>query len=163
MKKILPRGDDLYSEDVFWVLLDYEVTRSQRYPSALSLLQLEMTAIAGDDFIIRSASSIFGSALNTHLRAADITANAGDQYFIILPNTDEEGGRTVCDRLISVFRNRFETRDGQSISFSLNIGLTAHSGGASLSKEKLLEETTAALNRSKIKGPNTYAAFSDLG
>ena len=162
MKNTNSRGDELYSDDVFWVLFDYEVTRSQRYPSALSLVRIEMVPSSGDPIIMRAAGSIFSSALNTHLRTADIPTGDGNMYFILLPTTDENGGRAVCERMLSIFRNKFDTRDGNSISFSINVGMASHPGGSSLTKEDLLQQTEKALKQSKLKGPNTYVTYTDL-
>jgi len=152
----------LYGDDVFWVLFDYEVTRSQRYPNALTLIQIEMSPGSSDPEIIHAAASIFSSTLSSYLRAADICTGDGQNYRILLPTTDENGGRVVCDRLLSVFGNRLEINDGNTLAFSLNIGMAALPGGAILSKEELLDQVEKALHQSKLNGSNTYAAYSDL-
>jgi len=162
MKRLLSSGDELYSDDVFWVLLDYEVTRSQRYPGALTLLHIETTPSASDTSLIRAATSIFNSALNSHLRSADISTGNGKTYRILLPTTDEQGGRAVCERLLSIFRQRFESKEGEAIIFSINIGMASHPGGATLSREELLDQAEKALRKAQLKGLNTYIASSDL-
>jgi len=162
MTKKIIRGDQLYGEDVFWVLFDYEVTRSQRYPSPLTLIKIEMTPSADDPAINRAAATVFTAELSSHLRLADIPTGEGNSYHILLPTTDENGGRAVCERLLSVFRNRFNTSEGESITLSLNMGLASHPGGAALTVEQLLQGAEKALQRSRQEGPNTYAAFSDL-
>jgi hypothetical protein len=43
MRKMISRGEEVYSSDVFEILFEYEVSRSQRYPTPLSLLLIEMT------------------------------------------------------------------------------------------------------------------------
>jgi GGDEF domain-containing protein len=162
MRKMQSRGDELYSDDVFWVLFDYEVTRSQRYPSPLSLVQIEMKPSTGDPVIMRAAASIFCSALNSHLRSSDIPTGSDSNYFVLLPTTEEKGCRALCERLISIFRNRYESKEGQSITFSLNIGMASHTGGSAMTKEDLLQGAEKAIKQSKLKGPNTYVASSDL-
>jgi hypothetical protein len=162
MMKKLTRGDELYSDDVFWVLFDYEVTRSQRYPSPLSLIKIEMTPSASDPVINRAAAAIFIAELNSNLRMADIPTGNGNSYHILLPTTDENGGRTVCERMLSIFRNRFDTKDGESITFSINLGMAAHPGGPSLTADELLQNTEKAFQQSKFNGPNTYVVYSDL-
>jgi len=161
MKNVFASGDELYTEDVFWVLFDYEVTRSQRYPAPLCLLQIETTPHADGSYLVPSAA-VFNSVLNSHLRSADISTGNGKSYRILLPTTDEYGGRAVCERLISICQNKIQTIEGGFVSFSLNIGLTYHPGGQALSKEQLLEQAESALQNSKTKGPNTYTAYSDL-
>lgn len=162
MSKKPTRGDELYSDDVFWVLFDYEVTRSQRYPSSLTLIKIETTPSAGDPVINRAAASIFSVALNSHLRMADIPTGNGNTYLILLPTTDESGGRAVCERMLSVFRNRFDITEGASITFSINMGMASHPGGPSLTVDELLRGTQKAIQQSKLNGPNSYVVSSDL-
>jgi hypothetical protein len=64
--------------------------------------------------------------------------------------------------MLDVFHNRFDTKDGESITFSLNLGLASHSGGPALTVEQLLQGTEKALEQSKVNGPNTYVVYSDL-
>jgi hypothetical protein len=162
MKRIISSGDELYSEDVFWVLFDYEVTRSQRYPGPLTLIQIETTPNAEDSYLVRAATSIFNSALNSQLRSADISTGNGKTYRILLPTTDEHGARAVCERLLSIFRNRFESKEGETIIFSINIGMASHPGGGTLSKEELLAQAERALRQSQLRGSNVYVSASDL-
>jgi len=162
MKKVLSRGDELYGRDVFHVLMEYEIARSRRYPSPISLVHMNILPNATDEAALQVAPSIFGAALNSHIRSIDIPSGLRNECLILLPTTDENGGRSVCERLLSVFKNKFETPGGMSVTFSLHIGLASHSGGQSLWQETLLEQAETALKQSKFKGPNTYIVFSDL-
>src|SRR5689334_22015441 len=157
MKSELSRGNDVYNDEVFQILLSYEVSRSIRYPSPLGVLYIEMTPTSSNEASLGMASGIFASALNTHLRSVDIPSGAGRDYKVLLPTASEAGVRTVCERLLFVFRNKFDTPDGSSIAFTLNIGGSAHPGGAHLTREVLLEKAGTALKQSKARGPNTFA------
>lgn len=160
MNKTLSRSEDLYDGSVFKILMEYEVTRSNRYPAPLSLMQIEIISTAIDEKTRSAAPSLFASALNSHLRSVDIPSNTGNRFKILLPTTNEAGARAVCERLLSVFRTKFNTQDGTSIAFTLNIGCTAHSGGESLTNEILLEKSETALKQATLKGPNTYVIIS---
>jgi hypothetical protein len=157
MKNELSRGDEVYSDDVFQILLEYEVSRSIRYPTPLGILHIEMTPAGSDEATLRAAPKIFTTALNAHLRSVDIPSGSGRDYKILLPTSNEAGLRSICERLISVFRNKFNTQSGNSVAFSLNIGAASHAGGESLTRELLLQKAEAALKQSKSKGPNTFA------
>lgn len=155
MRKTDSRGDEIYSYDVFKVLYEYEISRSKRYPSALALLKIEITPIALSSELLGSASSIFTSALNAHLRSVDIPCGAGNSYSVLLPSSDEHGARAVCERLLSVFKNKFDIANG-AVAFSIQVGATSHGGGSTLSAEGFLQKAEEALKQSKLKGPNTY-------
>jgi len=156
MRKMMSRGEDIYSMDVFQVLFEYEVSRCQRYPSPLALLQIEMTPIASNPESLGSASAIFATALNAHLRSVDIPAKEKNLFMVLLPTSDEHGAQSVCERLISVFKNKFDTQNAGSIAFSIQIGATTHSGGQTMSGEDMLQKANEALKQSKLKGSNTY-------
>jgi hypothetical protein len=155
MRKTVSHGDEIYGSDVFKILFEYEVSRCQRYPAPLTLLKIEMTPSALNDELLGKAPGVFISALNAHLRSVDIPSKAGNIFSILLPTSDEHGARAVCERLLSVFKNKFDVSNG-SIAFSLQIGATAHNGGPTLTSESILLKADGALKQSKLKGPNTY-------
>jgi hypothetical protein len=160
MKKTDSPNEDIYSSDVFEILLDYEISRCKRYPSPLSLLQIEMTPSALSAEALSAAPKIFSSALNSHLRSVDIPAKTGNMFFLLLPNSDRQGAVAVCERLLSVFKNKFETPNGDTITFSLHIGATTHIGGESITRENILQIAKEALQQSGLKGANTYVFLS---
>jgi PleD family two-component response regulator len=151
--------DEVYDDEVFQVLLDYEVTRSKRYPANISLIHIEYTP-AGSEKALRSAFQIFSKTLNSHMRSADIPSAKKNEFKVLMPATGENGLISICERLISVFKNSFTTNDGSSIAFSINIGGVFHPGGDTLSRESFLESAQTALKQSKQKGPNTYVVLS---
>lgn len=160
MKKIASLNEDVYSSDVFQILLDYEISRSRRYPSPLALIHIEVTPYALNAEALSAAPRIFSSALNAHLRSVDISSKAGNIYMLLLPNSDKPGTQAVCERLLSVFKNKFETPDGNSVTFSLHIGATTHIGGETISGESILQKAGEALNQSRQKGANCHVFLS---
>ncbi len=160
MKKIDSPNQDVYSNDVFQILLEYEISRCKRYPSPLSLLQIEMLPSALSAEALNAAPGIFSSELNAHLRSVDIPSKTGNMYMLLMPNSDKHSAEAVCERLLSVFKNKFETADGNSVTFSLHIGSTTHAGGATLSVEIVLQKAGEALRQSQLKGANTYILLS---
>jgi hypothetical protein len=160
MKKIDTLNGDMYNSDVFQILFDYEISRSKRYPSPLTLIQLEMTPIAVSAEALEAAPEIFSSVLNLHLRSVDIPSKTENIFTLLLPNSDKHGAHAVCERLLVIFKNKLETPSGDSVVFSLNIGATTHAGGADITSEGVLQKATEALKQSKRKGANTYVFLS---
>jgi GGDEF domain-containing protein len=151
----LPNGD-VYNAEVFRILLNYEISRSKRYPNPLAMLQIKVTPTAINAEALSAAPLIFSSALSTYLRSSDIPSRAGNLFTVLLPNSDKYGAQSVCERLLSVFKNKFEDPNGNSVTFSLHIGVTAHPGGEAITGGGLLEKAGEALKQSTLKGPNTY-------
>lgn len=149
------RDVELYNSDVFEVLAEYEVSRSVRYPTPLGLLQVEMVPHTTNDPDQPGVRAHFASVMNGHLRSVDIVSTAGEGYRILLPATDKIGTETVCERLLSIFRSKFETEKG-AISYTLYIGATCHGGGPTLKTSLLFQNAETALAESRRKGDNTY-------
>lgn len=161
MRKITSRGEDVYSSDVFQILFEYEISRAKRNPAPLALLQIEMTPTTTNEETLLAASAVFVTALNTHLRSVDIPSAAGSGFRVLLPSTDESGMRTVCERLLSVFKNKFDTKNG-AVAFSLQMGATIHNANSSLSTDDIFQKTEEAIKQSRLKGPNTFVVIPNL-
>lgn len=159
MKKTILHRDQLYSEDVFQILMNYEIIRTIRYPTPLSLIHLEMKTNTADGETPPSAAFIFETALNSRLRAVDIPTRHGKGYLILLPTTNEVGARAVCERLLAIFDKEFETEEGKSVKFFLQIGVASHNGGPMLMKETLLQTAELGLQQSRSKGANTIGTI----
>lgn len=156
MRKMISRGEEIYSADVFEILFEYEVSRSKRYPAPLALLQIEMSPSAVSEDALQKAFSIFAAKINSHIRSVDIPSRTGNYLNLLLPTTDEAGTRAVCERLISIFKSKVD----DSLAFSLQIGASYHSGGSTLTGEFLLQKAGDALAQSRLKGPHTYILIS---
>jgi predicted signal transduction protein with EAL and GGDEF domain len=162
MKKDLPNKIQLYNREVFDVLFEYEINRSQRYPNSISLLNIMIIPGEENPEIQEAMDSEISTLLNTHLRSADIPAKTGDQYLILLPITDENGGRSVCERLLSVFKGLIRSETGITFSVSAYIGLAFHPGGIGLSSTILIQQAASALKHARQQGLPTYTAYSDI-
>jgi hypothetical protein len=161
MKKDPSNEIQLYNREVFEVLLEYEINRSERYPSPISLLSILI--IPGNQTLEsrQIMEAEISAQLNSHLRSADIPAKIGDQYLILLPTTDQRGGRAVCERILSVFKGLLRAEEGTTFSVSVFIGLASHPGGADLSSVILKQQAASALKHAHQQGLPTYTAYSD--
>ncbi len=156
MKKMDAHNEGIYTSDVFQVLFEYEINRARRYPSPVALIEMEMKPVVSNEEALIAAPAIFMSTLNHHLRSVDIPSKTKNVFRIMLPTTNEAGTRAVCERLLSVYKNKFDTPNGYSIAYSLHIGATSHGGGSTLSGVELIQKIEEGLKQSKLKGPNTY-------
>ncbi len=153
--------ENVYNAEVFKILVDYEISRSRRYPAPLALLEIEATPISPESVSETFAVAVFLRTLTKNLRSADIPSRTGSRSFrALLPTTDENGARAVCERLLSVFKNKIQTPEENSALFMLHIGASAHPGGTSLSGEALFEKAAEALHQAKSKGAHAYVILT---
>ena len=159
MKQYPSHKGGLYHENVFQILMDFEIVRSIRYPTPMSLICFEMKYHASGEEEIQSVVSIFETAFCSRLRSVDIPVRREEKYFILLPMTDEAGALIVCDRLVSIFKDEFKTEKDNFIQYSLHIGVASHKGGVTLMKEILIQAAESRLQESHLKGENSIVAI----
>jgi hypothetical protein len=61
-----------------------------------------MTPSTLNEEALVSASSVFATALNAHLRSVDIPFRTKNIFTVLLPTSNEHGAHAVCERLLSV-------------------------------------------------------------
>lgn len=152
---------EIYDENVFKLLLEYEVARSQRYASPLSLLRVGLALINPTQVETSNAPIALATMLNMRLRRADIPARFGNGFAILLPNTNEIAARTVCDRLLRITVGTQHTPLGFTSRVTICIGLASHVGGPNLNGAKLMEDAESALKQALALGPQMYRVHSD--
>jgi diguanylate cyclase (GGDEF)-like protein len=102
---------DLYNHRYFLKALSNEICRARRYGRNLSLIVLDVNNfkayndryghLDGDRALADIAKIIKRS-----IRVVDIAARfGGDEFFVLLPETDEEGARVVARRLEQAIRS----------------------------------------------------------
>ena len=150
----------LYQHATFSILAKHELIRAQRYPSPVTLLHV---AINLDEVEFRFSEHLkrrFAEILNSSLRVADIPAYYGEDYLVLMPVTDEAGGRVVAQRLISRLMGT-EEMDGND-KFTVHVGIASHPGGEGLALEELLGQAAQALQKASKQDKHTFISYSDL-
>src|SRR5438445_1653813 len=95
----------LFLRDFFFRRLSEEQVRARRYGSTFAVLMLDLDAfkeindrmghLAGDRFLER-----VGEVIMETMRAADTPCRyGGEEFCVLLPETDLEGGRTIAERI----------------------------------------------------------------
>jgi hypothetical protein len=142
---------ELYSWDVFKILLEYEASRSQRYPSPLTLLGLSLEPNPNTSETIQVIQARAKQLFNSHLRSADVPAQFRDEYFILLPNTSEHGAQAVCARLLSLFTGSFHAEQTGDFFLTIHIGVTTYNGDPKISAEVILEQAGITLKNAQMQ------------
>jgi len=146
-----------------------ELARSERYGHHLSLLMLDLDGFKycndtmGHLFGDKTLKDIAETLLNT-VRSMDIVARyGGDEFMVILPETEETLAIDIAERLRSnvekyaVLPRNAAGKGPHTLSSS--IGIACYPGhGKTI--ELLLENVDKALYRAKNKGKNRIEVFS---
>lgn len=144
------------SRQHFMTLAEQELARSLRYALPLVVLMLDLDHFkkindsyghsTGDAVLQRFVQSVKGV-----LRESDVMGRiGGEEFAVLLPNTTQEGGRALANRIIGEVRATPVAFEGQSIAYTVSIGASYLT--QQLSFGALLAECDAALYRAKNGG-----------
>jgi len=147
----------LYTYKHFYAQLEKEFSRSGRYKSPLSLVVFNVDDfkrvndkyghMAGDE-VLRQV----GRLVRSVVRDIDVPSRYyGDEFAILLPNTDEEGVLVLARRLVTQIRGaEFEGVPNEHISISA--GVSTYHGEAGKTPEQLVESATQNMKKAKAGG-----------
>ena len=144
------------SRQHFMSLAEQELARSVRYALPLVVLMLDLDHFKqvndtyghqmGDAVLLKFVQTVKGV-----LRDSDVIGRiGGEEFAVLLPNTTQEGGRTLANRIIAEVRSNAVKRDGQRVAYSVSIGAGFLSNQVNFAE--LLAQCDAALYCAKNSG-----------
>lgn len=151
---------ELYPLESFKTLLDHEVNRSRRYGDPLTLLDLVLETNPPDPQTLHSAEVFTINVLNLRLRETDIPCKKDNEFLVLMPSTDEQGGRMACERLEKLLYLEPQAFDRVSFKLSAFIGMATLPGGRSISSKKLMQNASEALQQAQSNRLTSTVVFS---
>jgi len=158
---------DLYNQRMFWELLGDEVGRSKRHNQQFAVMMLDLDNFKtindrhghhfGDSFL-----QAFAALLHKAVRDSDMLARyGGDEFCIILPESDENQAHMVAQRVAELLEDFFvETPDGQKIKTTTSIGIAISPNHGDNAKDLFLVADNM-MYKAKRLGKNAIAIPSD--
>jgi len=162
MENKLVHEIELYPPEKFNTLLEHEVNRSRRYGEPLALIHLAVETDDSGPDAQYGAENFAINVLNVQLRETDIPCRRGNEFLVIMPSTDEHGGRIVCKRLEKLFHVEAQVYDKVSFKLYTYIGLASLPGDRSISSKKLQEQASQALEHARLNHFSKTVVFSDI-
>ena len=152
---------EVFNRRYFESMIDVELKRAQRYKMPISLFMLDVDDFkkindkyghqCGDEVLKIVASTLVGNVRNIDV----VSRYGGDEFAIILPQTDEQGARVVAERIIKNISNIKGSSGQKSIKITISIG------GVSIRKPKpqckiadIVRNADESLFKAKIAGKN---------
>lgn len=151
----------------FLARLEKEVDRSRRYGRPLSLVLLDLDHFKtvndshghamGDLVLQATAREMEGVS-----RDLDLPGRMGGEEFgLLLPETDAGGARTVADRLrLAIGRRMHEPENGEPFRVTASVGVVTLEPGTEWTLEQLIQRADEFLYRAKERGRNRVEAGS---
>jgi len=153
----------VYNRGYFDVLITQELDFAKRSNSSISLIMFDVDNfkdindtfghLAGDDFLVKISDAI-ASALP---RSTDtLTRFGGDEFAVVLYDTDKRGSTLVAERIIKAFEevSTMPKFTNEKIRATLSIGVVSIKPNEDTTTEMLLEAADSALYEAKRQGKN---------
>ncbi len=150
----------LYCYRFFQEELNRELMRAQRYQEPLALIIIDIDEfknvndshghLVGDKVLKEIAKILRGAC-----REVDIICRyGGEEFVIILPETDKEGAFYLAERARKTIKNyEFTSSDDRPIKLTVSCGIASYPDSAK-KKEELIKKADDALYRAKDEGKN---------
>lgn len=155
----------LYNRNFFFSVMDREIRRAVRMGRGFSLLMLDLDDLkpVNDTFghqygdrLLRAVTDV----VQRGIRGTDIAARyGGDEFVVMLPDTDPPGAFVVAEKLRSDIANLALRADERTVRTSVSIGLVAY-GEDGTTIETLMSSVDAAMYESKRRGKNQIVGYA---
>ncbi|KAF0843231.1 diguanylate cyclase/phosphodiesterase [Methylovorus glucosotrophus] len=158
----------LYNRRQFNHMLEYEIGRSARHQHEFSLLLLDLDDfkdindtyghLTGDE-VLRGVAEI----LQSNIRMGDLAARiGGDEFVVILTETNREGARVVAEALGKCLRDKsFFSSDNREFHQTVSIGIANYPNDTN-NLTDLLAGMDVAMYRAKEMGKNGSCTLDAL-
>lgn len=149
---ILDPLTEVYNRRYLEAFLVQEMRRAERYGQTFSLAMLDLDGLrdinnAFGHAVGDEALRTTGCLLKQTCRKSDVVIRyGGDEFLLILPETDADGAATLLKRLRHAF-SMFSEKNEASFRLSFSVGVVSASGGKDLAE--LLAEVDQSLYTDK--------------
>jgi diguanylate cyclase (GGDEF)-like protein len=151
----------LYNHRYFQDLMDNELSRSRRYKKPISLIMFDLDHFKKindeyghpvGDIVLEKVSR----TIENTIRASDLAIRyGGEEFAIVLPETDLRGAAILAERLRKAVEQMEIDINGCRIDVTVSVGVTCYYPSTDkIEKSKIITEADNALYNSKNKGRN---------
>ncbi|WP_243359965.1 sensor domain-containing diguanylate cyclase [Fundidesulfovibrio terrae] len=153
----------LSNRRAFFTMLDQALALANRHSRPLSILiaDIDHFKAVNDTYGHQAGDAVlehFSRIILRTLRTSDTAARiGGEEFAILLPETDKDGAYRLADRMRIIISENVCYHERQPIQITVSVGLACYSGpniGQKFSCDAFLRLADDALYRSKREGRN---------
>ena len=169
--KLLSETDELtglYNMRGFYLIMERAFAQAIRYMRPASILMIDSDNLkavndehghdAGNELL-----RLIATGIKSQLRSTDVLARyGGDEFVVLLPDTDASGTRDVAERIREgIARRPLELRD-RSVPITVSIGIASYPDDGH-GMDTIMQRADEAMYRAKAEGRNRVVRFSASG
>lgn len=160
-------SSSLFSQAQILHLMKNEFARARRHgiPMGVVLLQVDRIAQLADlhgGNLRQSVKQAVARLVREKTRGSDMIGTTNDdRYLLVMPHTDLAQARIVADRLHQLFFEVDVTIDGNPLSLTASVGLTACDDQGTLFFDSLLSQAETALEYATSSGGDQVVSFGE--
>jgi len=159
----------VYNHRQFYKRAEEEMERTRRYGGVFSIIMLDLDFFKkfNDQFGHKAGDLALGTVaqlLMDSTRNIDVVCRyGGEEFTVILPETDSEGAKLVAERIRSTVENHYFTvaEEKPPVHITVSIGLATYPHDAK-NMDELVEYADQALYYSKEHGKNMVTTWSKM-
>ncbi|MDD5067538.1 MAG: GGDEF domain-containing protein [bacterium] len=152
----------LYNYHYLQIYLNNEMARTKRYAKELGLILIDIDNFkkindnyghSAGNIVLRNISKIIKQNIRVNV---DIPVRyGGDEFLIILPETDTEGTNMLASRVLDIIRAYDFQLEGSTIKVTCSMGISnINSESFSENKDEIIKKADVALYKAKNSGKN---------
>jgi len=156
----------LYNHNSINQRLEAEFLRAKRYGSSLSCMMIDLDhfKVINDEFGHQKGDQVIKQVANTlkgSIRQVDVIGRyGGDEFFVILPETETKNAITAAKRIQKIFESKkFKIRNAVYIEIALSIGISGYPAKGVKAYRELVTRADKAMYAAKKSGRNRIATL----